>query len=151
MSLTPLTPSEFSMYREDNSIFVLNGVWFSDNINIPNFNSTIHTVFANSGRKPDIRVSHLQHRAVVRASITPVLVVVQGNHHLFQFEPPLPDSLQVSAFTERHEDQVMTGYRVEGFVEVVGMQMFIVTVCNEEGCVADELSIDVVGRLVPRE
>ena len=174
-SLSRFTRSEFSLFREDGSLFVRNGVWFSDNVFVPNGNGdahglnnnvfvpnrdahslsesrncTTHTVFSKSGRKPFVSVSPGVQRVVVGVSITPVRVLVQGNHDSLLFDPPLPASLQAREFSERQEDQVATGYRVEGAVEEAGTVVFSVKVCNEEGCVETEFTLEVAGATVPR-
>ena len=154
-----------------------NGVWFSDNVFVPNGgshglsdkddshdlsdkddshgfksrqNCTTHTVFSRSGRKPFVSVSPAVQRVVVGVSITPVRVFVQGNHDSLLFDPPLPASLQTREFSERQEDQVVTGYRVEGSVEEAGTVVFSVKACNEEGCVENQFTVEGTGAAAPR-
>ena len=152
-----------------------NGVWFSDNVFVPNGNGeahgfsdnvfvpngeahgfesrqncTTHTVFSKSGRMPYVSASPGVQRVVVGVSITPVRLLVQGNHDSFLFDPPLPASLQTREFSERQEDQVVTGYRVEGAMEEAGTVVFNVKACNEEGCVETEFTLEVASATVPR-
>ena len=138
-----------------------NGVWFSDNVFVPNGNGeahgfesrrncTTHTVFSKSGRMPYVSASPGVQRVVVGVSITPVRVLVQGNHDSLLFDPPLPASLQTREFSERQEDQVVTGYRVEGAMEEAGTVVFNVKACNEEGCVETEFTLEVASATVPR-
>ena len=152
-----------------------NGVWFSDNVFVPygngeahgfsdnvfvpngeahgfesRQNCTTHTVFSKSGRKPFVSASPAVQRVVIGVSITPVRVLVQGNHDSLLFDPPLPASLQTREFSERQEDQVVTGYRVEGAMEEAGTVVFSVKACNEEGCVETEFTLEVASATVPR-
>ena len=145
-----LRRSDFTLYRQDDSLFVFHNNWFKDEEVVPNANSTVRTFFVASHKEPEVVVTPNKQSVVVGATITPIEIRVCGNHDAIQITPELPSSLQLIPYPVREEsDSNMSGYVVTGCLEKIDTIVFTATLRNDLGATKVEFTIASTGPFRP--